>query len=43
MLNDWINGIQAVPYERIREMLYNIEQFRADALSMMDPAKNTAM
>jgi hypothetical protein len=30
----WLNGIQVIPNERIRENLYNIEQYRADALNI---------
>ena len=36
MLNDWINAIHTIPNERIREQLYNIEQFRADAFNLVE-------
>lgn len=33
MIGDWLNAIQTVPNEKLREILYNIEAFRADALN----------
>ena len=32
MVGDWINGINVIPNERIRENMYNIEQFKFDGL-----------
>ena len=34
LMNDWLNAITTVTNEKIRETLYNIEQFRADALNL---------
>ena len=34
VLQEWINAINVIPNERIRENLYNIEQFRADAFNL---------
>jgi hypothetical protein len=31
MINDWLNLISNIPNEKMRETLYNIEAFRADA------------
>ena len=31
MINDWLNLITNIPNEKMRETLYNIEAFRADA------------
>lgn len=33
MIGDWLNVIQTLPNEKLRETLYNIEAFRADALN----------
>ena len=33
MIGDWLNAIQTVPNEKLREVLYNIEVFRADAMN----------
>jgi hypothetical protein len=33
LIGDWLNGLSTVPNERLRETLYNIEAFRADAVS----------
>jgi hypothetical protein len=41
MINDWLNAIYAVPNDRIREILYNIESFRGDAL-VLPEVKNKA-
>jgi hypothetical protein len=38
MMGDWLNGIATVPNEKIRETLYNIEQFRVDALNVTSVA-----
>jgi hypothetical protein len=38
-ISDWLNAIQVVPNERIRENLYNIEQYRADALNIQEQVK----
>ncbi len=34
MMTEWLNGIATVTNEKIRETLYNIEQFRADVLNL---------
>lgn len=34
IINDWMNQITRVPVERMRDVLYNIEQFRGDALKL---------
>jgi len=34
LMTDWLNTITTVTNEKIRETLYNIEQFRADALNL---------
>lgn len=34
MINDWLNLLHSIPNERLRETLYNIEAFRADALNL---------
>jgi hypothetical protein len=33
-INDWLNAIQTIPNERIRENLYNVEQYRLDVLNI---------
>lgn len=35
MIGDWLNAITVVPNEKLREVLYNIEVFRADALNIV--------
>lgn len=37
-MGDWLNGIANVTNEKIRETLYNIEQFRVDALNVTSVA-----
>jgi hypothetical protein len=34
MMTEWLNSIATVTNEKIRETLYNIEQFRADVLNL---------
>jgi len=34
LMTDWLNTITTTTNEKIRETLYNIEQFRADALNV---------
>ena len=34
MMTEWLNGIATITNEKIRETLYNIEQFRADVLNL---------
>ena len=36
MINEWLTGLQKTPIERIRDVLYNIEQFKSDALLLPD-------
>ena len=35
MMTDWLNTITTVTNEKIRDTLYNIEQFRADAINIV--------
>lgn len=37
MINDWLNLLHSIPNERLRETLYNVEAFRADAVSLGIP------
>ncbi len=39
LMTEWLNAISTVPNEKIRETLYNIEQFRADALNLTSAGK----
>ena len=32
IIEDWLHILHKVPHDRIRTLLYNIEQFKADAL-----------
>lgn len=34
MIGDWLNVISNIPNEKIREIMYNIEAFRMDALNI---------
>lgn len=34
MVGDWLNAISTVPIDKLREVLYNIEAFRADAINI---------
>ncbi len=34
MLGDWLNLLHNIPNDRLREVLYNIEAFRADAVNL---------
>jgi len=34
LMTEWLNAITTVTNEKIRETLYNIEQFRADVLNL---------
>lgn len=38
MMSDWLSQIATVSNEKIRETLYNIEQFRADAQNVTSVA-----
>jgi hypothetical protein len=35
-VDDWLNQLQRVPIDRMRDVLYNIEQFKGDALKLPD-------
>lgn len=35
-INEWLSSIHVVPNEKIRENLYNIEQYRGDILNISD-------
>ena len=32
MINEWLNILHKLPIDRVRDVLYNIEQFKGDAL-----------
>lgn len=34
LIGEWLNMLQSIPNERLRDILYNIEAFRADAFNM---------
>jgi len=34
IISEWINALQKVPLDKIRDVLYNIEQFKGDALKL---------
>lgn len=34
IIEEWMNNLDKVPIDRIRDILYNIEQFKADALKL---------
>ena len=34
IIDEWLNNLQKVPTDRIRDVLYNIEQFKGDALKL---------
>jgi hypothetical protein len=34
MIGEWLNIMSNVPNEKLREVMYNIEAFRADALNI---------
>ena len=34
MIGDWLNAINTIPNDKLREVLYNIEAFRPDALNL---------
>ena len=36
LIDEWLNQMQKVPIDRVRDVLYNIEQFKADALKLPD-------
>jgi len=41
MIGDWLNMISTIPNEKLREMLYNIEAFRADAINITPTPSET--
>lgn len=41
MIGEWLNTITLVPNEKLREMLYNIEAFRADAVNINPAAQDS--
>lgn len=41
MIENWLNLITNIPNDKIRETLYNIEAFRADALNFQLENKGT--
>lgn len=34
IIDEWLNNLTKVPVDRIRDVLYNIEQFKGDALKL---------
>jgi hypothetical protein len=42
LMTDWLNTITTSTNEKIRETLYNIEQFRADVLNLTSQQKQTS-
>ena len=36
LIDEWLNAMQKVPIDRVRDVLYNIEQFKGDALKLPD-------
>ncbi len=34
IVDEWLENLQKVPIDRIRDVLYNIEQFKGDALKL---------
>jgi len=34
IIDEWLDNLQKVPVDRIRDVLYNIEQFKGDALKL---------
>ena len=40
IVNEWLNAMQKVPIDRVRDVLYNIEQFKGDALKLPDIKSN---
>jgi len=34
MIGDWLNILHNIPNEKLREVLYNIEAFRGDAVNL---------
>jgi hypothetical protein len=37
LIGDWLVQIHNLPNERLREVLYNVEQFRADSVQIQEP------
>jgi len=40
IIDEWLNQMQKVPIDRIRDVLYNIEQFKLDALKLPEIKSN---
>ena len=40
IIDEWMNNLQKVPIDRIRDVLYNIEQFKGDALKLPNISNN---
>ena len=40
IVGEWLNNMQKVPIDRVRDVLYNIEQFKGDALKLPDIKTN---
>lgn len=43
IIDDWLNQMQKVPIDRIRDVLYNIEQFKSDALKLPEIKSSMAL
>lgn len=41
LMNDWLNQISTITNEKIRETLYNIEQFRPDVVNLTSAGKGS--
>jgi hypothetical protein len=42
MIGEWLNLIHNIPNEKLREILYNIEVFRLDAVGLGQPEPKAA-
>jgi len=40
IVGEWLSNMQKVPIDRVRDVLYNIEQFKGDALKLPDIKTN---
>ena len=40
LIDEWMNTMHKVPIDRVRDVLYNIEQFKGDALKLPDIKSN---
>ena len=42
-IDEWLTNLQKVPIDRIRDVLYNIEQFKGDALKLPNISSSLAV